>query len=73
MFLVVCLGLLASVTYSSERVVMVEAALADPIALFSISLSVGLLLTAFAIFRFDGCFFIRGYEHMLRLALEVVT
>lgn len=70
MFRVVCLGLLAPVAHGSERVVVVEATLANPVTLLAIS--VGLLLAALAIFSLNGRFLGRWHEHVLRLAFLVI-
>lgn len=71
MFSVIRLSLLAPVANRSERVVVVEATLADPVTLFTIS--VVLLLTALTIFGLDGSFLSGRDKHMLRLAVLIFT
>lgn len=72
MFSIVGLSLLAPVANGSERVVVVEATLADPVSL--LTHTVLLLLTALlTIFGLDCSFLSCRYKHMLRLAFLIFT
>lgn len=72
MLLVVDLRLLAPVAYGTERVVVIEALLADPVALVLTPLLNLCLLTLFAIFRLDGCLLCGIDSHVLRLAFDII-
>lgn len=67
------LGKLASVAHGSERVVVVEALLADPVALLLTFLCVLLDLAPFAIFCLHNGFFGASDRHVLGLALNVIS
>ena len=70
--LVVGLAHRAPVAHSPERVVVVEALLADPVALLLTPLSFFLLLALFAIFCLDGGLLGGCDRHVLGLALDVL-
>lgn len=65
------LGHGAPVARRAERIVMVEAALADPVAFLLFALSLGLLLASLTIFRLDSGLLVGFDEHVLGLSVVI--